>query len=116
MNMTDEQIVRTLAEREGWRWNERHSMFDRYLDRGGWTTGEHRKSLDYLHSRDALAPVLAKMTPEEWDDLFLRLLGKHRCASAMWTFRNALTLPPPTLARLMAEAIAECASAAKPST
>lgn len=113
----EEQIVRTLAEREGW------TTVRPLVGVPGFSgvfeaAGPYYQDLpDYLHSRDALALVMEKMTPEEWDKLNDALCFAHlsdlasRSTKSIRPVQFYLTLPPATLARLVAEAIVACGEA-----
>lgn len=89
MKLTDEEVVGVLAERDGWT-----SGVLRWLPRTRWP--------DYLESRDALAPVLEKLTPEEWKRLGGYLPWPE---DGVKTYRHLLTIPPRDLAHAIAEAI-----------
>lgn len=77
------------------------------------TLGREIKPLpDYLHSIDALRPVLAKLTPEE-RDRFLHLICGNAEGARWLSFEqlwHCLTLDPSVLARCIAEAVLACKS------
>lgn len=122
MSMTDEQVVRVLAEREGWKYSSIPADGGCYgwvSPRGGFPQ-EVTALPNYLNSRDALAPVLEKLTEGEKERLhslvyleYLKL-NPDKLASVFWgalVTHFLLTIPPSTLARAIAEAIEGVAGA-----
>lgn len=113
----DATVVRVLAEREdaaypGW-------TLEHVSDGRCWfhweKTGTHIAAPDYLHSLDALRPVLAKLTPDERGRLAHQIGEQVDWPDGMpdWEFRDrcvmhALTLDPPVLSRAVAEAVVAC--------
>lgn len=106
--MTDDEVIAALATREGWSWTGRDWKKQLGPDKDGWESVIFAEAMPYLTSRDALAPVLEKLT----------LTEKSRLDNALgWLFWDnkdvynqnvwPLTLPPSTLAHLIAEAIKE---------
>lgn len=101
--MTDEKAVDVLARRDGWEKK--------------WTTGVRKLSWwkgllstlpDYLHSRDALRPVILTLSPEEQ-----RRLGTMIEVSYMDDNYEGplliytINLPADQLARMVAEVLSE---------
>lgn len=118
--MIAERAVRILAEREGWREHKCHiwNCSWRWMSPGN-TLEENLP--DYLNSRDALAPVLGKLTPEEWEALVCKhlKLPRNKCwdiaTETEAIVRYCLTLPARDLAFAVAEAIEECGEKGEPS-
>lgn len=119
----DATVVRICAERDGWTeircceggnvllgepdddWNR---DVDEHAKHGtcGFPTHKHREPLpDFLHSTDAIRPVLLKLTPEEKQRLAGTLLSAYLQSGQRYQLIFALELPPDQLARAVAEAI-----------
>lgn len=110
--LTDEQVVRVLAEREGWEFNLLDDLV-RFAVIQNQVTGrvqyvyieELPKLFPYLTSRDALAPVLAGLGEEEKQRLLEAINRQSKTSwEAMW---KTLTLPPADLARAVASVLVE---------
>lgn len=128
---SDSEVVRVLAERDGWHERETEEMALHFP--GGWLPAKVKRWFhgdgiaalpfenppDYLHSLDAIRPLLAKLTPEEWAALIKRVdIGEgvtweQRANYAGRIIQHCLTLDPPVLARAVAEAILACAGPEK---
>lgn len=93
------EVVRVLAERDGW-------TEIPCVEGGNILLGEPLP--DYLHSTDALRPVLAKLTQEEWRWLVERIALMYEASGEHGLMRYTLTLDPPVLARAVAEAVVAC--------
>jgi hypothetical protein len=104
--LDDATVVRKLAERGGW-------IHDK--DGDWWEGPSGLPALsppDYLTSRDALAPILAGLSDDEWDRLAINVLPrvyheKHPLRPVSVS-RFLLTLPPRDLAYAIAEVLDKC--------
>lgn len=101
--MNDEEVVRVLAEREGW------TTVDcwcgcgaKQMSRDGKRAWPGKLPTNYLTSRDALQPVMEKLTQDEWRRLSWRIVP---VASARGIARRLLSIPPRDLANAIAEAM-----------
>lgn len=121
--LTDAEVVRVLATREGWSFKLSPDISDDSVD--GWIytspTGnsglwfldkgitDWQRRFNYLTSRDALAPILASLTDREWDELELILAPQLASAGqrAIDLLKFVFLLPPNKLARCVAQAIGE---------
>lgn len=114
--LDDKEVVRVLCERDGWRcvkgevykWERKCGNGVEVLFDGD----DEDTSITercYLHSTDALRPVLAKLTPLEWFHLRQALANEHSSHAEYPTWSQwLLTLDPPNLARCVASAILAC--------
>lgn len=109
--LTEAEVVRVLAEREGLPIDvcmcgdtERGSAHRAPFGDHGFSP--MAETPPYLTSRDALVPVLEKLTDREWDTLWslLSIRYNHSNISPSWT-QWLLTFPPRNLASAIAEAI-----------
>lgn len=108
--MTDDQVIRKLAEREGW---QRPAECNRVPPHSWMSPHDgccYTELPAYLSSRDAVAPVLAKLTPGRWRKLTYKLAdiaSKRDIADAddVELVRFLLTLPAADLARAIAEVL-----------
>jgi hypothetical protein len=100
--LTDEEVIEILARREKWEIG--------YLSPSGRTImgkrtdeNEYEERMPftfrYLTSRDALAPILGGLKPDEWSKLFGEL---NRCGKVSI---EILTMPPRDLAHAIARVI-----------
>lgn len=100
--LSDEQVVLALMKREGLR---------DLIEIKQPLRSELRPR--YLTSKDALSPVLAGLSKEEWIKLDPILSGEvwavqHQSTKTLMTwFEAVLTLPPRTLAHAIASALGE---------
>jgi len=117
--MTDEEVIKVIAKRMGWKQIEAKDHLDSMkIYVGWWTDGQQllRKPPFDITSRDALAPVLAGLTDREWERLVSKIewnhptlmptedspmLQRYKC------IRHVLTLPPSQLAHAIAESISK---------
>lgn len=126
MTLTDAQVVEILAKQEG---------VGRHLHCVAGPTREHykcgycalmfvgvrdelcekRPKPPYLTSRDALAPVLAGLSEDEWFELVSTLSEESQFddASEVEMAKWLLTLPPADLARAIASVLQEGEGVAK---
>jgi hypothetical protein len=109
--LTDEEVIEILARREKWEIG--------YLSPSGRTImgkrtdeNEYEERMPftfrYLTSRDALAPILEGLKPDEWSKLFgeLNWCGKVSIDDVYWKImQSILTLPPRDLAHSIARVI-----------
>lgn len=128
VQLSEDEVVRVLATRDWWTeircveggnvlFGEPDDDWNRDVDEHkkhgtcGFPAHKHREPLpDYLHSHDALRPVLVKLAAEEW--VSLRSILQRECAGLVpypllyeqWL----LTLDRPVLARAVAEAVVAC--------
>lgn len=117
--LSDEEVVEVLARRMGWT-NLKRSALGRgwYGTHEEYCCGNERASLPYyLTSRDALDPVLAGLSEEEWTKLHRLIVelswqdhsgvkptDRHR---AFFNSKWLVTIPPSILARAIASVIKE---------
>lgn len=109
----DATVVRVCAERDGWTLATGEVYkWERKCGSGIEVMFEDDEDVSitercYLHSTDAIRPVVAKLTPEE-RDYFLHLITGNAEGAEWLSFEQlwyCLTLPPDQLARAVAEAI-----------
>lgn len=124
--MTDQEVIETLARREGWKyeedathdvdWNRRFNSTPICVTSPNgkrcwrWQGAEKAErgfqyEPFYLRSRDALAPVLAGLSDDEWQHLNELLWKNMTHQQALNVSRYVLTIPPRDLAHAIAEAI-----------
>lgn len=100
--MTNQQIIEVLAEREGYFWFEiRHGELI------GWMDVEKPGVVipNYLSSLDALQPILATLTEEEWEDLWEVLVESNQCFGQKAITKLILTMKPLQLATCIVKTI-----------
>lgn len=113
--LTDEQVVRVLAERDGytnivWDWFDSHTAWKDWTWERNGVCGHGLSK--YLTSRDALTPVLEGLSPEEWQRL-IDAIAPHmetNGGSEEWQNAKALFTMP---ARNLAHAVASVLMAGK---
>jgi hypothetical protein len=114
--LTDEQVVRVLAEQMGYRNLYQNKRGEWFGVEPGETEPFARSSMpNYLESRDALAPVLAGLSEREWSRLHVLLndnawedhagVIKTDRVRAYFLTKWLLTLPPADLARAIASVL-----------
>lgn len=114
--MTNEQIVKVLAEREGWKYSSIPAdggCFG-WVSPSGGCLQDFTALPDYITSIDALRPVLAKLSGEEWSIMehiinMLSFEGRvFRINLDLMKFllmKFLLTISPEQLAAAIAESI-----------
>lgn len=115
--MTNDETMRVLAERDGWtRGDIEVPSFEdssKKVKRERWFSPIGYPSSvppNYLESRDALFPVLEKLTVDEWRNLLgllSTILPFGSETNPCYPLRKFATMPPQTLAPLVARAIVE---------
>lgn len=106
---TDQQVIEILAKREGYEWKVSGS--DPYEDGYCWHDKEGKFPVylpPYLKSLDALAPILATLTEEEWIKYLACLpdAAGVNMSSKVWEYQKAvMTLKPRQLALCICKAI-----------
>lgn len=88
--MSESEVVKVLWKREAPEW----AMTENNVP-------------DYLHSIDALRPVLAKLTPEEWRWMDEYMAVRYAFGRAQF-MQAMLTLDPLILAQAVAESVVAC--------
>jgi hypothetical protein len=112
--MTDDEVIRILIAKLGWSPEKRE--YAGTLNVSGWGRNKHLPPPGHVSlypfsflitSRDALAPVMEKLTNEEWDRFMYRICGNAE--GARWLsfeqLRYVLSQPPNRIAHAIAEAI-----------
>lgn len=123
--MSDNEVVRVLAEREGmtaiasmpgvmWDHAQNRTRLipntEEYFARKemGFNDDTSGFCLRYLHAHDALRPVLGKLSHWEKRLVVERIALTYEASGEHGLMWYALTLPPEQLARVVAEAIVAC--------
>ncbi len=105
--MTDEQVIEKLAKRMGWSDLHFSSTFgDWYGNHPDYGERGRCSMPRWVESRDALAPVLEKLSEEEWTQLGSNLqAGYASLIDSVGEFKFLLALSPRDLAHAIAEAM-----------
>jgi hypothetical protein len=109
MTLTDQDVVRLCAERLGCKVVDETKLGDGTMKALWWENPHgrpvtHQQMGLFLTSHDALRPVLAKLTVEEWmraEEIISRIKKQP-----VWA-RTTLTLEPRALAYAVAEVLSE---------
>ena len=113
--MTDQQLIELLAQREGWTsvpvGTAREFYTGKPAESPYWIDPDRNRENDgelpnYLHDLNALQPILATLTEEEWASLHCEIILFHKMKLRYLDITKfCLTLKPSQLARCIGKAI-----------
>jgi hypothetical protein len=102
-NPTDQQIIERLAMFLGWKPDT-----ELFLSKEGTRIRRLRSGFNFCESRDALQPVLEKLSEDHWRKLIQRLDSRRRNSlDYISAYKFLLMISPLTLAAALYEVIGE---------